>query len=124
MARPYKITLIGLALCLSFLVQTDRLAVCQILGFGELQYVPLMGILDAHEPHLFYRVAHNLTNPLLWVGYGAIIFWWSFSYHRGRRSRALDRLSALVAGLHVFLIVLYLASGFLPIEDMVTEIAP
>ena len=124
MKRIHKICLIVLVLCISDLVQTNRSVVCRILGFGVFQYMPLTGILDGHLPHLTYRVAHNLENPLVWIGYGVILTWWLLTFRYGRRTRALDHTALVVVSLHALVLVLHFVSGFFPMYDMVVEVAP
>jgi hypothetical protein len=93
--------------------------------WGVAGFLPLDGPIRGYWPHIFYRIMHNLTQPILLVGYCG--FFTCLTFHlrataHARRHGAVAWFGILLA--HLVLFSAYAWSLFLPMGDMVETIRP
>lgn len=97
---------------------------CPHLELKAFDFLPLAGVVHGYNPHLLYRIMHDLTHPIFLAAYAVVM-----SYLAIRpMTRPVDQTPGWFhdALLLVHLAVLggYFGSMFLPIGDMVEVIAP
>src|SRR5690349_13401218 len=92
-------------------------------GFG-LGFVPLDGPVDGVWPHVFYRIMHDLTHPLMLSSYAAVFAYFPFR----ARTTAFVRVRSLQIFIGVLLVHLvfffsYCGSIWLPVGDPISIIS-
>lgn len=119
--------LAGLGLFVPALLALLRVFVLRhtILGLLGGGFVPFAGPVHGIEPSSFYLVMHDLTHPLLLIGYATAFVCLPF-YLRATVSRRQCNL-LLFLGIFLFHFTFfcsYFGSLFLPVGDMVEIIKP
>jgi hypothetical protein len=116
--------LVGLGLAIPALILVARLGLmCPTMELRPFALLPLSGIVNGRDPHLFSRVMHDLTHPVLLLCYGL-----GLTYVTVRCvGRPLNARSSqvLVFGLlliHLTFLVSYFISLSLPIGDMISTL--
>jgi len=89
---------------------------CPHLELKPLDFLPLSGYVHGYSAHLFARIMHNLTHPILLLGYALLLGYLAIrpiSRSMGERS-SLFLLYGLGA-FHLVFIISYFITLFLPI---------
>lgn len=117
--------LAGLGLAVPALVAFTRLCLLRGTIWGIAGFMPLDGPIGGCWPHIFFRIMHDLTHPVLLLSYCWVFAWLTLRL----RATAPSRGQGVVAWFgillaHLIMFFAYAWSLFLPVGDMVTVIRP
>ena len=97
---------------------------CPALELKAFDYLPLSGVVRGYDPHVLYRIMHNLTHPVPLLAYAAVLTYLATRPMVGPVSERFGRLLNYgLPSLHLAFFSSYLASMFLPIGDMISVLS-
>jgi hypothetical protein len=89
---------------------------CPHLGVKAFEFMPLSGYVHGHSAHLFARIMHNLTHPILMFGYAVGLGYLALRpIRRNMTERSTKLFLCGLGAFHLLFIGSYLVTLFLPI---------
>src|SRR5262245_33136393 len=98
--------------------------VCPTLELEPFALLPLSGIVNGHDPHLFCRIMHDLMHPIVLLCYAVVLTCVAVRLiHRPLSVRSNQFLFSAVLLVHLICLISYFITLFLPVGDMISVIS-
>src|SRR6185369_3659185 len=113
------LTVVGL-LEIAFIIYIRFVHMCPMFGLKGFDFMFLSAVVNGLAPHLFYRVTHNLTHPILLIAYAAVFIHLSVRFITNPPPAKSTKF--LFSGTAVTILALlcsHVASCLLPVGDLV-----